>query len=488
MQLVAGHPRGVSGFLIQHYRPLSLGVLALALFNLTFRIGRESVGEWDESLYALTAWEMLRSNSYVATTFHGVLDYYNSKPPLNVWLVATSFSMFGVNLTALRVWSVLAGWLAVWTVQRWTRAAFGAPTSILSSLVLATMFGFLHQHSARTGNADALLALLILLVVVTLWSAQHRMWRLTWLGPICAAVCLLKGMAVLLPLLLIGLVEGITVSRGSRRWRPLAAAAAMFVLPVGAWVAGRWQVDGPLFFQHLFGQDLVGVSLRRLEGHEGGPFYYLYVLQRNQLEWVLAGLAALVLLRRSWRSGARTFRDALKDRRLLPVLFLGWTTVTLLVPSMMQTRVFWYLNPFYPLFAVLVGLALAEALGDRDMTAWPRRITLATALTVTAVTVAEARTVWRIYRVRNADRGVQGVMVDRRDAPRPCTVFRDRHLHSEEFVTRAIMGCDYRDDFAGGHPPAGAVPGDLIVVGWEIDHPRLHLVRQTRQSNVYEFR
>src|SRR5689334_24951119 len=129
MQLVAGHPRGVGGFLIRHYRPLSLGVLALALFNLTFRIGRESVGEWDESLYALTAWEMLRSDSYVATTFHGVLDYYNSKPPLNVWLVATSFSVFGVNLTALRVWSVLAGWLAVWTVQRWTRAAFDAPTS-----------------------------------------------------------------------------------------------------------------------------------------------------------------------------------------------------------------------------------------------------------------------------------------------------------------------------------------------------------------------
>ena len=118
------------------------------------------------------------------------------------------------------------------------------------------------------------------------------------------------------------------------------------------------------------------------------------------------------------------------------------------------------------------------------MAAWSRRVTLAAVLTLTAASVAESRTVWRIYLVEEADRGVQGVMVDRRDAPRPCTAFRDHHLHSEEFVVKVVMGCDYRDDFAGVDAPSGAVPGDLVVVGWEIAHPRLRLIRQTWRTNV----
>jgi hypothetical protein len=37
----------------------AFAVLALAAFNLTFRLGSEIVTEWDESLYAITASEMV---------------------------------------------------------------------------------------------------------------------------------------------------------------------------------------------------------------------------------------------------------------------------------------------------------------------------------------------------------------------------------------------------------------------------------------------
>ena len=113
-----------SGF-SRHYRLLAVAVLALAVFNVTFRLGRESVAEWDESLYATSAWEMTTSGDLVGTTFNGELDYYNSKPPLNVWLLATSFSLFGVNLVSLRVASAMAAVLAVWVLQWWTRRTCG---------------------------------------------------------------------------------------------------------------------------------------------------------------------------------------------------------------------------------------------------------------------------------------------------------------------------------------------------------------------------
>src|SRR3954462_1431148 len=86
-------------------------VLALAAFNLTYRLGNESLTEWDESLYATSAFEMLESGNWVVTTFHGETDYYNSKPPLNVWLIALSMKAFGPSLTAMRVPSIVAAWL-----------------------------------------------------------------------------------------------------------------------------------------------------------------------------------------------------------------------------------------------------------------------------------------------------------------------------------------------------------------------------------------
>jgi hypothetical protein len=41
-------------------RFLTVAVLALACFNLTYRLGRERLTEWDEGLYAETAFEMLQ--------------------------------------------------------------------------------------------------------------------------------------------------------------------------------------------------------------------------------------------------------------------------------------------------------------------------------------------------------------------------------------------------------------------------------------------
>jgi 4-amino-4-deoxy-L-arabinose transferase-like glycosyltransferase len=335
-------------------------VLALAAINLFFRLDREIVTEWDEALYAISAAETARDGNWIGTTFDGVLDYYNTKPPLNVWLIAASFKAFGIGLFSLRLASAAAAWLTVVVLLMWGRRAFGAATALLAGLVLSATHGFIYVHSGRSANTDAIFTLLVLLTVVALWTARDRPWRLAWLGPILAAAFLLRGMAVLMPLILIASALALGGRRPQqRRWLPLTAAALLAAIPIGAWGYARWRLDGFEFIGRMFHYDFVARAATPLEGHTGSLLYYPNNLQKDHYLWLIAVAVAIFLFPIS-RDRLRRLSGELRGNPYGQAVAGAWLGVTVLIPTMMQTKVAWYLNPFYPLFALVVGRVLAE--------------------------------------------------------------------------------------------------------------------------------
>jgi 4-amino-4-deoxy-L-arabinose transferase-like glycosyltransferase len=470
-------------FLARHYAFLSLVIVAVAAVNLFFRLGRESVGEWDESLYATTAWEMTRSGSLIATTFDGVLDYYNTKPPLNVWLIAAGFSAWGVSLVSLRLPSACFGLLTVYVLQRWSKVTFGPVTALTASLVLATTFGFLHLHSARSGNPDALLTLVLLLVVVVESGAGDHPWRRAWLGPLLATAFLLKGMAVLQPLLLV-LIMAVAWRRAAGRWRPLAIAAGLFVLPVSAWLVARWRLDQWRFIERLLTYDMVEASVTAVEGHAGGPLYYLDVLQRYHYDWLGAGMLVALVCGRSWAGWLRGLVASLTARDPTVVLLAAWAVVALLVPTAMQTRTLWYLNPFYPLFALLLGLVVRRSLAAVDHTGTWRGSLIAVCLGA-AFVAAESKSLWRIYRVTNLDTSVQGLLLDHVGGSGASRVFRDRRVRSEAFVVRALRHAEFRIYDPALGKPSGSRRGDLLVTSGELSSADARLIGSADGHHVY---
>jgi 4-amino-4-deoxy-L-arabinose transferase-like glycosyltransferase len=427
---------------------------------------------------------MLRHGDPIATTFDGKLDYYNSKPPLNVWLIAASFKVFGVSIVAMRVVSVVAAWFTVFALQLWTRRLFGPTVALLASLVLATTFGFLHLHAGRRGNPDALLTLLILLVAITLWAARQRPWQRAWLGPLLAGVFLLKGMAVLMPLTIILVAD--VWARGPRpQWKPLFAAAILFFVPTGAWAAARWQLDGWLFFDRMFNQDFVALTSTAVEERTGGMHYYLGVLQRYQYDWLLAALGAALLTRRSWLHVGRALWDSFRQRQPTIVLLTAWGFGTFLLPTLVQTKLFWYLNPFYPLFALLVAMAITNLAFNDHHSATRRPAMLAGVMIVAAVISGEVRSLWRIHVVTNLNTSVQGVLLAKRARFYGSRVSRDRLQRGEAFVVRAMMRGTFRvmsDTSQDGRP----MPVDLFIFSREVNDDRLRPVGSADGHFLYE--
>ena len=62
-------PSPVVAYCSRHYRVLAAAILLLAALNLTIRLGSETVTEWDESLYAISAWEIALLASRGRLTF-----------------------------------------------------------------------------------------------------------------------------------------------------------------------------------------------------------------------------------------------------------------------------------------------------------------------------------------------------------------------------------------------------------------------------------
>jgi 4-amino-4-deoxy-L-arabinose transferase-like glycosyltransferase len=470
-------------FVAKHYWLLASAVLAIAAFNLTFRLGHELVVEWDESLYGLSAWEMLHNRQWIGTTFRGSLDYYNTKPPLNIWLISLAFNAFGPNLITLRLPSIISAWLTVAVLQEWTRRALGPVVALLASLVLATSFGFLYDHAARNATTDALFTFLVLLTIVTLWASRDRPWRLLWLGPLVAAAFLLRGMGVLMPLAIVAIVE--TTRRGAwaqRRYQFLVAAL-IAAAPIGAWVWARWQLDGWRFLAPLFTYDFVARSFKVIEGHHGTIFYHLNVLQKNQLEWLIVGITAWASFPPRWPSLATALPSWRRSEA--PHLVLGaWAAVTFLMPTLMRTKLSWYLNPFYPVFAVCLAWVLARGLMSTDAQRRARR-RLVTVMIVLAVVAIEARLLWYSTHRRSLARSTQGFLLAERHHLQGRRIFRSHWDNGELFILAALAGAEARevwdvDDFVGQ-----SSPGDYWLSRRQIDHVALVLADSDGRHWLY---
>jgi hypothetical protein len=109
----------------------------------------------------------------------------------------------------------------------------------------------------------------------------------------------------------------------------------------------------------MFHYDFVARAATVLEGHTGSLLYYPNNLQKDHYEWLIAAVVAVVLFPLS-RERFRALLPELAGNSYAQAIAGAWLGVTVLIPTMMQTKVAWYLNPFYPLFALLVGRTFAQ--------------------------------------------------------------------------------------------------------------------------------
>jgi 4-amino-4-deoxy-L-arabinose transferase-like glycosyltransferase len=384
-----------------HYALLLAFGAVLFLPNL----GGPSLWDIDEGNNAEAAREMWAAHNWIVPTFNFELRV--DKPALLYWLQIGAYKLFGVNEFAARFPSAVAALLAVLCTYELGRRMFGAAVGLLGGLMLGS--GVLFCAAAHFANPDALFNACTLLTFLCFWNSFARGDRSWFL--LCGVG---SGLAVLakgpIGLLLPSAVTLIFLlwARQLRRlldWRLLVGMLTfgLVMVPWYAWVGAETRGN---FLKGFFLAHNVDRYLNAMEGHTGGPGYYLLVLFLGLLPWsAFLGLAL-------WYSLRFNQPDAqARGRERQSVAFLWcWIVFYIAFFSVSRTKLPNYILPVYPAVAVLTARFLDRwRRGEFQPPAWMLHAAPLCLLLLGVGTAAGLLTLGGVWSLRVDNRTYSGV-------------------------------------------------------------------------------
>ena len=312
----------------------------------------------DEGRYAEISREMALSGDWVTPRLNGIK--YFEKPPLQYWATAAAFKVFGETEFAARLWTGLAGFIAVLATLFTGRRLFGNAAGLLSAAICASslLFVFMgHFNALDMGLAGCLhLALCGFLLAQQGSTQDGRLWMPAVWAALALAV-LAKG---LVALVLTGatLVLYSLATRDFSPWRRLDLLRGLVVFLA---LAAPWFVAvslaNPEFARFFFIHEHFERFLTKTHGRVEPAWYFLPVLAIGFLPWTTMALQAVPA---SWRRTGEGFQP----RRFL----LLWCLVVLGFFSASGSKLPSYILPLIPALALLAGEALPR-LGARALLA-----------------------------------------------------------------------------------------------------------------------
>ena len=338
---------------------ISGGVFALALALVWYRLGDGSLHDWDEAIYAQVAREMLLSDIWMTLTWNGAPFFH--KPPLYFWLTALTYKLIGVSEFAARLWPAMFGFgVVVLTFVLGVRLRSWVVGVIAALLLLVVDHGY-YAHwwnflsLSRVGMLETGLTFWIMTALLVIWEAEHRPQLIPLLGLSVGMAVMTKAWPGFLAAALAFIYWLMARQRhvsDSPYWAVAALLAGLLIVPWHLW---QFAVHGHPFLHDYVGVNLTGRLFQAFEGNAGSPLNYVDILRRGFSIW--GYVWPLAYIWGVWRAIARG------DRRMK--LLVVWITLPLLLFSVAQTKLGWYISMIYPAIALLLGLALVALFSER---------------------------------------------------------------------------------------------------------------------------
>ena len=335
--------------------PRGLWILLVAFATAWFcNLGYRHLAKSDEGRYAEIPREMVASGDWLTPRLNGFK--YFEKPPLQYWVTAAAFSVFGQTEWAARLWPGLTGFFGVLLVFWFGSRLLGPPAGLCGAGVVASSAIYVSIGHMLTLDMGLTLFMSASVFSIALAQrdqaseAERRRWMLlAWAA--AALAVLSKGLiGIVLPagaVALYVLVE--------RDWKILARLHTASGTLLFAVIAAPWfvavSIVNPEFFRFFFIHEHFERFLTQVHRRDEPAWYFIPVLLAGVLPWILSLFPAL------WRACKRSPDVAFQPKRFL----LLWCALVFVFFSASGSKLASYILPIFPALALLIGSTIASS-------------------------------------------------------------------------------------------------------------------------------
>jgi len=333
-----------------------INLLAAALilvFTAVYLLNLNQPPMWaaDEKTYSQITYHFLTSGDYWTPWVTGDPAWWVGKPPLLMWLTSVSYQVFGISNFSARIWVVLFGALSLLMVYLLGKKLYNAWVGLVSIVVLGSFVTF-YQYSTHMMTDVPLIFFMLASIYYLLHCTEDKGAPLKYAllsGAFFGLALMTKQLeallipAILLVYLLFTRRIRFAVTKSFAVFVGVAAAIFIPYIAYNIWLSKD-------FWDCFFVYSNVSRITTPLEGHSGDFFFYFQQLFVNEIFWA-------VMLPFAFAFGIYNIAS---KRSRADVLVLGWIVAVLGLFSIAQTKLFWYILPAMPAFALSIANLLYQ--------------------------------------------------------------------------------------------------------------------------------
>ena len=313
-------------------------------FFAFFNLGKTTLYNWDEGIYANLTAEMGKIPSFSLS--HGG-EPWLQKPVFGIWLHSVGVDLFGLNNFGLRAMSAFSFVMSAFVLYLLLRKFY----SNILAFIITMSFGvcplLFFPHIIRTADLDTyflFFSIASIYLYVLSWSRP----RLFWLAGVFVGLAFMaRGYIAILIFFVIFFHWFWLKRQGKTQNLKLAYMAGAFLLIVLPWHIYSYLAHPLVFINSYIDYSFWQRLVTPLEGHAGGPWFYTDFALYELSIFFLVFLAAIIYVPIEM---ARSFKDE-------DCLWLLWFWIFFLTLQLMDTKIIWYLMGVAPALFCLVAAA-----------------------------------------------------------------------------------------------------------------------------------
>jgi 4-amino-4-deoxy-L-arabinose transferase-like glycosyltransferase len=324
-------------------------ITGVTLYSCFSHLGVAPLTQWDEQTnirIVLSSVANIREPILILDS-HPFFE----KPPLWYFINADIGSIVEISARSMRSLSAASGCLTIMFTAYLAFRWWGSIAGLTSWIILISTHqlfennpaGFFSTHTFRTADVDSVYILFLVLAFATCTSLFSNRRYAIPAGILSGLAVLTKSPFGLVPL---GITSVYMLLHKKYTWSLFAHTWGTMLIVALPWYLFMIFRFGESFLYSHFVYHIALRTIMPIEGHNNPVWYYLNIISRPD---VFPGFIFL-LLSTGWLLYRKKFQTDTKlgFSALMTVLCIG-------IPTIIQTKLAWYILPVYPFTALIIG-------------------------------------------------------------------------------------------------------------------------------------